>query len=129
MLAAVALSAAACGGDDGSSGTPPLTVCAASSLKTAFTDYGTQFQDGVENYSCAGADELSAQSQQGVEGHVFVRANTKLPDGLYDKGLVEKPSVFAGNRLVLAVPGDGAKVGPLKDLEAKGVKLAIGAKD
>ena len=37
---------------------------------------------------------------------VFASANTKLPDALYRKGLVEKPVVFAANRLVLAVPKD-----------------------
>ena len=35
---------------------------------------------------------------------VFAAANTKLPDELYAKGLVEKPVEFAGNRLVIAVP-------------------------
>jgi molybdate transport system substrate-binding protein len=132
MLAAIALGAAACGGDDGSSGgggTPPLTVSAAASLKTAFTEYGKQFRDADAKFSFAGSDELAAQIEQGVKPDVFAAANTKLPDALYDKGLVEKPTVFAGNRLVLAVPADGSKVSSLKDLEAKGVKLAIGAKD
>jgi molybdate transport system substrate-binding protein len=132
LLAAIALGAAACGGDDGSSGgggTPPLTVSAAASLKTAFTEYGKRFQDADAKFSFAGSDELAAQIEQGVKPDVFAAANTKLPDALYDKGLVEKPTVFAGNRLVLAVPADGAKVNSLEDLEAEGVKLAIGAKD
>jgi len=132
MLAAIALGAAACGGDDGSSGgggTPPLTVSAAASLKTAFTEYGKRFQDADAKFSFAGSDELAAQIEQGVKPDVFAAANTKLPDALYDKGLVEKPTVFAGNRLVLAVPAAGSKVSSLKDLEGNGVKLAIGAKD
>ena len=37
---------------------------------------------------------------------MYAAANTKLPDELYEKGLVEKPTVFAGNELVLAVPAD-----------------------
>src|SRR3954449_6477039 len=132
MLAALALGAAACGGDDGSSGgggTPPLTVSAAASLKTAFTEYGKQFKDADAKFSFAGSDELAAQIEQGVKPDVFAAANTKLPDQLYDKGLVEKPTVFAGNRLVLAVPTDGAKVASLQDLEAKGTTVAIGAED
>ena len=130
LLAAIALGAAACGGDDGSSGgTPPLTVSAAASLKTAFTEYGKQFRDADAKFSFAGSDELAAQIEQGVKPDVFAAANTKLPEALYAKGLVEKPTVFAGNRLVLAVPADGAKVRSLEDLEAKGVKLAIGAQD
>jgi molybdate transport system substrate-binding protein len=133
MLAAIALGAGACGGDDGSTGggggTPSLTVSAAASLKTAFTEYGKQFQDADAKFSFAGSDELAAQIEKGVNPDVFAAANTKLPDALFDKGLVEKPTVFAGNRLVLAVPADGSKVSSLKDLEAKGVKLAIGAED
>jgi molybdate transport system substrate-binding protein len=114
-----------CGGSD----KPTLTVSAASSLKQAFTAYGDKFEDAKARFSFAGSDELAAQIEQGVKPDVYAAANTKLPDQLYDKGLVEKPRVFAGNRLVLAVPASGAKVASLKDLETKGVKLAIGAED
>src|SRR3954464_2064360 len=112
MLAAIALAAGACGGDDSSSssGAPPLTVSAAASLKTAFTEYGKQFKHADAKFSFAGSDDLAAHIQQGVKPAVFAAANTKRPDALYDKGLVEKPTVFAGNRLVLAVPADGATV-------------------
>jgi molybdate transport system substrate-binding protein len=122
LVAALAL--ASCGDSD-----QPLTVSAAASLKQAFTAYGNDFTDAKARFSFAGSDELAAQIEQGVKPDVYAAANTKLPDQLYEKGLVEKPTVFAGNRLVLAVPSDGAKVASLQDLEAKGVKLAIGAKD
>jgi molybdate transport system substrate-binding protein len=105
-------------GDDGR-----LVVSAASSLKGAFTEYG-----GAQ-FSFAGSDELAAQIRQGVKPDVFASANTKLPDALYDEGLVEKPKVFARNRLVLAVPADGAKVTKLADLYKPGVKLAIGSEN
>src|SRR3954452_10390049 len=128
-LAAIALGAAAFGGggSSGGSGTPPLTVSAAASLKSAFTAYGKQFQDADARFSFAGSDELAAQIEQGVKPDVFAAANTKLPDALHDKGLVEEPAVFAGNRLVLAVPADGSKVRSLNDLQAGGVQVAIGA--
>jgi molybdate transport system substrate-binding protein len=131
LVASLVLAVAGCGGDDESSGggKPQLTVSAAASLKQAFTDYGKQFPDASSRFSFAGSDELAAQIERGVQPDVYAAANTKLPDDLYAKGLVEKPTIFAGNRLVLAVPADGAKVGSLKDLEAKGLKLAIGAKD
>jgi molybdate transport system substrate-binding protein len=131
LLAAIVVGLAACGGDDssGSSAKPQLTVSAAASLKTAFTDYGKQFPGASARFSFAGSDELAAQIEKGVKPDVFAAANTKLPDALYAKGLVEKPTVFAGNRLVLAVPAEAAKVGSLKDLEGGGVKLAIGSKD
>ena len=54
--------------------------------------------------SFAGSDELAAQIRQGVKPDVFASANTKLPDELFEEGLVEKPVVFAANELVLAVP-------------------------
>jgi molybdate transport system substrate-binding protein len=131
LLAAVAVAVGACGGDNGSSdgGPPQLTVSAAASLKAAFTDYGKQFKDADSKFSFAGSDELAAQIEKGVKPDLFAAANTKLPDALYDKGLVEKPTVFAGNRLVLAVPAGESKISSLTDLERKGVKLAIGAKD
>ena len=120
-----------CGGDDepGGAAKPQLTVSAAASLKTAFTPYGRQFPGASARFSFAGSDELAAQIEKGVKPDVFAAADTKLPDALYHKGLVEKPTVFAGNRLVLAVPVDGTKVGSLEDLERGGVTLAIGSQD
>ncbi len=132
MLAVCALLVGACGGDDSSTSggsRPQLTVSAAASLKAAFTEYGKQFKDADSRFSFAGSDELAAQIEKGVKPDLFAAANTKLPDALYAKGLVEKPTVFAGNRLVLAVPAGDSKISSLTDLERKGVKLAIGAKD
>ena len=87
-------------------------MSAAASLKKALTAY-----DSDASFSFAGSDELAAQIRQGVKPDVFASANTKLPDELYAEGLVEKPVVFAGNRLVLAVPADGATIASLDDLE------------
>ena len=134
LLSAALLMGAGCGGDDGSDGASPgaskpkLTVSAAASLKEAFTAYGNEFQDASARFSFAGSDELAAQIEQGVKPDVFAAANTKLPEELFKKGLVEKPTVFAGNRLVLAVPADDAKVGSLADVERSGVTLAVGSK-
>ena len=132
LAAALAVAAAACGGDDAGGsggGKPPLTVSAAASLKGAFTDYGEHFADASARYSFAGSDELAAQIQKGVRPDVFAAANTKLPEVLYKQGLVEKPTIFAGNRLVLAVPADATKVRSLTDLERPGATLAVGAPD
>src|SRR3954454_14440897 len=123
FLAALVFLVAGCGGDDDStsSSDSAVVVSAASSLKTAFEDY-----DSNAKYSFAGSDDLAAQIRQGVKPDVFASANTKLPDELYDEGLVEKPRVFAGNRLVLAVPAEGAKVQSLDDLYQDGVSIAMG---
>jgi molybdate transport system substrate-binding protein len=130
VLASLVLAVAACGGDDDQAAEKPqLTVSAAASLKTAFAEYGKQFSPASARFSFAGSDELAAQIEKGVKPDAFAAANTKLPDALYAKGLVEKPIVFAGNRLVLAVPADGAKVDSLEDLEGDGVTLAVGSKD
>jgi molybdate transport system substrate-binding protein len=128
---AVAAVVAGCGGDDEqSSGQParqPLVVSAASSLKDAFTSYGDSFSTADVKLSFAGSDELAAQIRQGVKPDVFAAANTKLPDELYAEGVVERPAVFAGNELVIAVPASEGKIDSLDDLAASGVKLAIGA--
>jgi molybdate transport system substrate-binding protein len=125
LVIVLALVLGACGGNE-ESGTPQLTVSAAASLKTAFTSYGKQFPEARARFSFAGSDELAAQIEQGVKPDVYAAANTKLPDELYRKGLVEKPRIFAGNELVLAVPAGGGKVRSLEDLTKPGVKIAIG---
>jgi molybdate transport system substrate-binding protein len=123
-----ALAVAGCGSSSASSGSrPDLVVSAASSLKDAFTQYGAQFPSARARFSFAGSDTLAAQIRQGVKPDVFASANTKLPALLYAKGLVDKPAVFAANRLVIAVPASGAKVRSVADLAKPGVKLAIGS--
>ena len=123
LLAACTLALAGCGGGDDT-----LTVSAASSLKTALTDYGEQFEDAKARFSFAGSDELAAQIRKGAKPDVFASANTKLPDELYDEGLVERPVTFAGNRLVLAVPASSeSQIGSLRDVERAGTSLAIGS--
>jgi molybdate transport system substrate-binding protein len=123
-LAAVAvLALAGCGDDSGDSGSSQLTVSAAASLKAAFPKY-----NATARYSFAGSDVLAAQIKAGAHPDVFAAANTKLPDELFKAGLVEKPVVFAGNRLVVAVPaGASAKVKSVADLAKPGVTIAAGS--
>jgi molybdate transport system substrate-binding protein len=110
-----------CGGDDGSN---EVVVSAAASLETAFTDYVDAA--GIDaKMSFAGSDELAAQIRQGVEPDVFAAANTTLPDELNQEGLVEEPTVFAANSLVLAVP-EGSEIDSLDDLTEPGTSIAIG---
>ena len=118
LLIALAAVAGCGGGDDGGK----LNVSAASSLKQALPDYRSD-----ASYSFAGSDELAAQIRAGARPDVFAAANTKLPDALFAAGLVEKPVVFAGNRLVLAVPEGATKVKSIADLERPGVTIAAGA--
>ncbi|MCD6727080.1 MAG: molybdate ABC transporter substrate-binding protein [Solirubrobacteraceae bacterium] len=126
---------AGCGGGTATGATeaqPRLVVSAAASLKSAFTEYAKGLHSADVRFSFAGSDELAAQIVQGVRPDVFAAANTKLPEQLHAKGLVERPVVFAGNRLVLAVPssesgGGAGRVSALADLARPGIDIAIGA--
>jgi molybdate transport system substrate-binding protein len=124
VVASVALVLAGCGGSDdkGASGSGPLTVSAASSLKAAFPKYEPRAR-----YSFAGSDVLAAQIRAGARPDLFAAANTKLPADLFKAGLVEKPVIFAGNRLVIATPAKSGKVKSIADLAKPGVTIAAGS--
>jgi molybdate transport system substrate-binding protein len=130
-LLCAALVLAACGDDDGAGGAgaerPRLVVSAATSLKAAFTAYAREFPDADVRLSFAGSDELAAQIEQGVRPDVFAAANTTLPERLHADGLVDRPRVFAGNRLVLATPAGDERIRGLEDLAEPGTTLAVGA--
>jgi len=100
-----------------------LTIFAAASLTTVFPQIAPHNQ-----YSFSGSNMLAAQIQQGAPDDVFASANTKLPEQLYEQGLVEKPVVFTRNELILIVPkSNPAKIHSVFDLRKPGVKLDIGA--
>jgi molybdate transport system substrate-binding protein len=123
LIAAVAVAGCGSNGDGSSSKGPQLTVFAATSLKKALTNYGDDYDAATVRYSFAGSDELAAQIRQGVKPDVFASANTKLPTALYGEGLVEKPVVFAANKLVLAVPAEASKVTSIGDLTKSGTTI------
>jgi molybdate transport system substrate-binding protein len=125
-LVAIVFALAGCIGDD-SSDQPTLTVSAAASLKKAFESYAKDFDAAKVRYSFGGSDELAAQIRQGAKLDVFAAANTKLPQQLYRAGLVEKPTVFAGNRLVIAVPRGSSTVNSIDDLGRNGIDLVVGS--
>jgi molybdate transport system substrate-binding protein len=125
--AALLLAGALAAGCGGGGGRPDLVVSAATSLKPALSAYGAGFAPARVRLSFGGSDELAAQIRQGARPDVFASANTKLPAALFAEHRVERPVVFAGNRLVLAVPAHGGRVAGLADLARPGVKLAIGA--
>ena len=104
---------------------PTLTISAAASLKDAFTTCAQSFQQAKLKFSFAGSDQLAAQIRQGASPNVFASANTKLPDQLAAEGKLQKPQVFAGNKLVIAVP-QNSKITGIADLEKPGTSLVIG---
>jgi molybdate transport system substrate-binding protein len=119
---ALALALGGCGGN----GSSRLEVSAAASLRRPFTQYGHRFRAAAVRYSFAGSDALAAQIEQGIRPDVFASANMQLPEMLFAKGLVERPVVFAANRLVLAVARHSTIAG-LGALERPGVSIAVGA--
>jgi molybdate transport system substrate-binding protein len=122
LVSLLVAGATGCGGSDQQT----LRVSAAASLKPAFEDYASaQFADDDISQSFAGSDQLAAQIEQGAKPDVFASANTQYPQELFGKGLLEKPVVFARNRLVLAVPA-GSDIGGLADVARPGTSLVIG---
>jgi molybdate transport system substrate-binding protein len=123
--AAIAISALAptgCGSDSQAT----LTVSAAASLQSAFTDYADHFGAAEVRQSFAASDQLAAQIRQGARPDVFASADTALPDQLHHAGLTGRPRTFAGNRLVIAVPTGSEKVRSLADVERPGTAVVVG---
>jgi len=110
-----------CGGGGGGN---ELIVSAASSLETPFTDYAKSI-DGDVRQSFAGSDTLAAQIQNGARPDVFASADVRYPQELFKAGLAGKPVVFAGNRLVVAVPRR-SPFASLADLARPGVRVITG---
>ena len=83
----------------------PLIVAVAANVKFAFTDLQQAFskQTGVEVKSVFGSSgKLTAQIRSGAPFDVFLSANMKYPDALYQAGLaVTRPRVYANGVLVL----------------------------
>lgn len=121
VVVVVALALAGCGGG----GEPTLTVLGAASLTEALGRYGASFEGGDVQSSFAGSDQLAAQIRQGAPADVFASADTGYPARLHREGLVEKPVVFARNRLVAVTVRDGG-VSSLEDLARPGTKIVIG---
>jgi molybdate transport system substrate-binding protein len=123
-LAAVALTLAAAAGAWASPQrtTAQIRVLAAASLTNVFPQI-----DKTPRFSFAGSDALAAQIRLGAPADVFASANTSLPNALYATGLVEKPTVFTTNKLVLVVPtSNPAGIKTVFDLRRTGIKLVVG---
>lgn len=113
VVVVAALAATACGGSGGSSDAASArpTVLAAASLTGAFQELG-----GAA-FSFAGSQSLAMQLEQGAPADVIATADERVMQRLVDDGLVEEPTTFAGNELVIAVEsGNPAGLRGLADL-------------
>ncbi|MFC4908098.1 molybdate ABC transporter substrate-binding protein [Actinomadura gamaensis] len=118
------------GGKGGGSG-KTLTVFAAASLTETFTKLGKDFEGahpGVRvRFDFGGSSTLAQQIAQGAPADVFAAASGTTMKTVADAGDASgRPTVFARNRLVIAVPqGDPGKVRGLADLASSKLKVVL----
>ena len=102
-----------------------LTVFAAASLTDVLPEI-----DPDARYSFGGSNSLSVQIENGAPADVFASASPKLTERLHEQGLVEEPSSFAGNSLVLIVPrSNPAGIRSVRDLAEPGVAVDVAGPD
>jgi molybdate transport system substrate-binding protein len=111
-----------------------LTVFAAASLKTTFTQLGHEFEadhPGAKvNFSFGGSSDLVAQLQNGAPADVFASADEANMTKATNAGLgAGTPQIFATNVLEIAVPeGNPAGIHGFGDLAKPGLRLVLCAK-
>jgi molybdate transport system substrate-binding protein len=137
------LGVAACGNDDKAAddtttttaevpkATGDLTVFAAASLTESFTDLQATLKTSdpglAVTYSFAGSGAVVTQVQQGAPADVVATADKASMQKLVDAGLVEQPTIFAGNELeILVAPGNPLGIKTLHDLARADIKLVLG---
>ncbi|MGO2542831.1 MAG: molybdate ABC transporter substrate-binding protein [Specibacter sp.] len=108
-----------------------LSVFAAASLKTTFTELASQFEaahpEVKVSLSFDGSSTLVTQIIQGAPADVFASADSANMTKLSDAGLAAgAPVDFASNVLTLVVPPDNpANITSFADAAKDGVKLVI----
>jgi molybdate transport system substrate-binding protein len=106
------------------SGATTLNVFAAASLTQVFPKI-----DASQRYSFAGSDQLALQIRQGAPADVFASASPKYTELAYRDGYLQKPVVFATNKLIVLVPrSNPGRIKSVYDLRRQGLKLVIGDK-
>jgi len=128
------LALASCGSSEEAASTPPasrLTVFAASSLRSTFTELGKKFEaehPGTSvRFNFAGSADLVSQLQQGAPGDVFASADAANMDkAAADKLLAGSATAFATNSMIIAVPPNNpAHITTFADLAKPGVEVVI----
>jgi molybdate transport system substrate-binding protein len=128
LLLAATLAAASCSGDDEDTGTgadeaASLVVFAPASLTAVLQELAPE-----ADFTVAGSDDPPTRISEGARADVIVADSRRYPEELAASGHVERPQVFASNRLVLVVPPDNpAGIDSVDDLGAPGVALVVGA--
>ncbi|XPE02320.1 molybdate ABC transporter substrate-binding protein [Arthrobacter sp. N1] len=108
-----------------------ITVFAAASLTSTFTELAGRFEDGHPGtevrLTFAGSSDLVTQIVEGAPADVFASADTRTMQRVSDEGLLAGTAVdFATNTLQLAVPADNpAGISSLADAARPGVKTVV----
>ncbi len=127
-LVAIVVACAGCSSPPQSTG---LTVFAAASLKSVFTDLGKEFEKDhpgtTVTFSFAGSSDLVTQLTQGAAADVFASADTTNMSKAVSAGLVSgEPVNFAANRLTIVTPpGNPSRIGSFADLARPGVQVVV----
>ncbi len=130
-LLGAALVAAGCAGSDSGAATGELTVFAAASLKSTFTELGAQFEEAnpgtTVRFNFAGSSDLVAQLTQGAPADVFASADEPNMVKAVDAGLVDgEPVTFATNTLTIVTPpGNPKDVASFADLAEPGTSVVV----
>ncbi|MFN2339937.1 MAG: molybdate ABC transporter substrate-binding protein [Halanaerobium sp.] len=105
-----------------------IRVMAAASLTEVFTELVEEFEELMEvdvELNFAGSQALYSQITMGVGADIFASANLEYMEQLENSDIVEKPEIFAKNRLIIVVRKDMRRLAKLDDLEAEDLKLVI----
>lgn len=108
-----------------------LTIYAAASLKTAFDELATTFEEqhpqlDVQPIVYDGSSTLATQLLEGAPADVFASADEANMAKVTDAGLADATQLFATNTLVIATPkGDPGGVESLADLADDSVTVVL----
>ncbi|ORV84394.1 molybdate-binding protein [Mycolicibacterium iranicum] len=116
---------------DSNTGDSGVTVFAAASLKSTFTELGAQFEEdnpGTKvSFNFAGSSDLVSQLSQGAPADVFASADTANMAKAVEAGLVSgEPVDFAANTLVIVTPpGNPRGIASFADLARSDSQVVV----
>ena len=109
----------------------PLTIYAASSLKPAFDELATAFEERHPSLEVLpvvydGSSTLATQLIEGAPADLFASADEATMQRTVDAGVVTGPQLFASNTLVVATPvGNPGEVEDLTDFADDSVTVVL----